>query len=82
MRRAVYRLHSLFVAITTCYLTLVAQKNAKNLSGLGRNFKEIIHMTRACGKKSFEPLDDITKYPDVIFDKKCQHYGLEDSSIE
>ena len=27
--RAVYRLHSLFVAITTCYLTLVAQKNAK-----------------------------------------------------
>lgn len=80
--RAVYRLHSLFVAITTCYLTLVAQKNAKNLSGLGRNFKEIIHMTRACGKKSFEPLDDITKYPDVIFDKKCQHYGLEDSSIE
>lgn len=28
--RAVYRLHSLFVAITTCYLTLVAQKTQKS----------------------------------------------------
>lgn len=80
--RAVYRLHSIFVAITTCYLTLMVQKNQKNLSGLGQNFKQIIHRVRACVKKSFEPLDDITKYPDVIFEEKRQHYELEDSSIE
>lgn len=80
--RAVYRLHSVFVAITTCYLTLIAQKNLKNFSGLGHNFKEIIHRVRACCKKGFAPLDDITKYPDVIFEQKRQHYGLEDSSIE
>lgn len=80
--RACYRIHRLLVAISACYMTFIAQRQAKNLHGLVRNFKQIFRAARFCGKKDFRPMDDITSYPDVIFEEKRQQYGLEDSSIE